>query len=301
LAIKKEKMKRVLTSLFFISSLFGQLNNILTITPSAITSGIGNVNLPNNNPARNLLGSDGFSLTKVKWLRNITDDMGYNYLTIDNRSFGLNIMSFKYGNQRQTDETGVTELIFEPTSTIIEVNWTPGNLYYTKDSVSKKLENAWIGFEMKYIRHNLHIESAHGLVFGVGTYFNNVYKELDLDVAIKNFGAPMKVEIDRAEIPMSLEVALTYPYREFNLFGQTNVFKKYNTIAFGGTFNYKNVFFQKVGYYMDSEHRLIYPTIGFDILYDKYIFSSSYVPYMYDMETLPLSRTFKLTITMEMK
>ena len=160
-------MKKILLSLLLISSLFSQANRILTIAPTAQTSSIGNVMLPMMNPARNLFNKDHFSFSRVNWMTNIVSDMNYNFLNMDRGPFGVNIMFFNYGEQNQADESGVIQGTFTPLSAVYGFNY------------ARKVDKYNLGLSVKLITHDLHTQSAKGLVLGIGSYFPKVYKDLD--------------------------------------------------------------------------------------------------------------------------
>jgi hypothetical protein len=282
---KKRKMKKILLSLLLISSLFSQANKILTIAPTAQTSSIGNVMLPMMNPARNLFDKDHFSFSRVNWMTNIVDDMSYNFLNIDRGPFGVNIMFFNYGEQNQTNESGIIEGQFTPLSAVYGFSY------------ARKVSKYNLGLDVKLITHDLHTQKANGLVFGVGGYFPKVYKDLDLDVMVRNFGFAPKFGSYKSELPTSVNVAGTYPYKDFMFYGQFNKMEKHQTFGVGTSYNYKNMLWGKVGYYMDDMHELTYPTFGLDFKYDKYIVGMSYI---YGDKTLPLSNTIRLTINLEL-
>ena len=278
-------MKKILLSLLLISSLFSQANRILTIAPTAQTSSIGNVMLPMMNPARNLFDKDHFSFSRVNWMTNIVDDMSYNFLNIDRGPFGVNIMFFNYGEQNQTNESGIIEGQFTPLSAVYGFSY------------ARKVSKYNLGLDVKLITHDLHTQKANGLVFGVGGYFPKVYKDLDLDVMVRNFGFAPKFGSYKSELPTSVNVAGTYPYKDFMFYGQFNKMEKHQTFGVGTSYNYKNMLWGKVGYYMDDMHELTYPTFGLDFKYDKYIVGMSYI---YGDKTLPLSNTIRLTINLEL-
>jgi hypothetical protein len=282
---KKRKMKKILLSLLLISSLFSQANRILTIAPTAQTSSIGNVMLPMMNPARNLFDKDHFSFSRVNWMTNIVDDMSYNFINLDRGPFGVNIMFFNYGEQNQTNESGIIEGQFTPLSAVYGFSY------------ARKVSKYNLGLDVKLITHDLHTQKANGLVFGVGGYFPKVYKDLDLDVMVRNFGFAPKFGSYKSELPTSVNVAGTYPYKDFMFYGQFNKMEKHQTFGVGTSYNYKNMLWGKVGYYMDDMHELTYPTFGLDFKYDKYIVGMSYI---YGDKTLPLSNTIRLTINLEL-
>ena len=134
-------------------------------------------------------------------------------------------------------------------------------------------------------------------MFGVGGYFPKVYKDLDVDVMVRNFGFAPKFGSWVSELPTSVNVAGTYPYKEWMFYGQFNKMKKHQTFGMGTSYNYKNMLWGKLGYYIDDMHELTYPTFGLDFKYDKYLIGMSYI---YGDNTLPLGNTIRLTINLEL-
>ena len=267
------------------SQLLAQANRILTLAPTAQASSIGNVMLPMMNPARNLFDKDHFSFSRVNWMTNIVDDMSYNFINFDRGQYGVNVLFFNYGEQNQSDEFGIIQSQFTPLSAVYGFNY------------ARKVNKYNLGLDVKLITHNLHTQNAKGLVFGVGGYFPKVYKDLDLDVMVRNFGFAPKFGSWKSELPTSVNVAGTYPYKKWMFFGQLNRMKKHQTFGMGTSYNYKNILWGKAGYYIDNMHKLTYPTFGLDFKYDKYIIGMSYI---YGDKTLPLGNTIKLTINLEL-
>ena len=267
------------------SQLLAQANRILTLAPTAQVSSIGNVMLPMMNPARNLFDKDHFSFSRVNWMTNIVNDMSYNFINMDRGPYGLNVLFFNYGEQNQADEFGIIQNQFTPLSAVYSLSY------------ARKVDKYNLGLDVKLITHNLHTQSAKGLVFGVGGYFPKVYKDLDLDVMVRNFGFAPKFGSWKSELPTSVNVAGTYPYKEWMFFGQLNRMKKHQTFGMGTSYNYKNMLWGKAGYYIDDMHKLTYPTFGLDFKYDKYIIGMSYI---YGDKTLPLGNTIRLTINLEL-
>ena len=278
-------MKKILLTLLLFSSIFAQANRILTLAPTAQTSSIGNVTLPMMNPARNLFDKDHFSFSRVNWMTNIVNDMSYNFINLDRGQYGLNVLFFNYGEQNHTDEFGIIQNQFTPLSAVYGF------------SVARKISKYNLGLDVKLITHDLHTQSAKGLVLGVGGYFPKIYKDLDLDVMVRNFGFAPKFGDWKSELPTSVNVAGTYPYKEWMFYGQGNVMKEHQTFGMGTSYNYKNMLWGKLGYYLDNMHELTYPTFGLDFKYDKYIIGMSYI---YGDKTLPLSNTIRLTINLEL-
>lgn len=278
-------MNKIILTLLLFSSIFAQANRILTIAPTAQVSSIGNVTLPMMNPARNFFVKDHFSFSRVNWMTNIVDDMSYNFINVDRGQYGLNVLFFNYGEQNQTDEFGIIQSQFTPLSAVYGFSY------------ARKVDKYNLGLDVKLITHNLHTQKANGFVLGIGGYFPKVYKDLDLDVMIQNFGFAPKFGSWKSELPTSVNVAGTYPYKEWMFYGQGNVMKEHQTFGMGTSYNYKNMLWGKLGYYLDTTHELTYPTFGLDFKYDKYIIGMSYI---YGDETLPLSNTIRLTINLEL-
>ena len=278
-------MKKILLTLLLFSSIFAQANRILTLAPTAQASSIGNVMLPMMNPARNLFDKDHFSFSRVNWMTNIVNDMSYNFINVDRGQYGLNVLFFNYGEQNHTDEFGIIQSQFTPLSAVYGFSY------------ARKVSKYNLGLDVKLITHDLHTQNAKGLVLGVGGYFPKIYKDLDLDVMVRNFGFAPKFGSYKSELPTSVNVAGTYPYKEWMFFGQFNKMTKHQTFGVGTSYNYKNMLWGKVGYYMDEMHKLTYPTFGLDFKYDKYLIGMSYI---YGDKTLPLSNTIRLTINLEL-
>ena len=280
-------MKKILLTILLFSSIFAQANRILTIAPTAQMSSIGNVTLPYMNPARKgrISHKDHFSFSRVNWMPNIVEDMSYNFVNFDRGPFGVNIMFFNYGEQNLTTDSGIIEGQFTPLSAVYGFSY------------ARKVGKYNLGLDSKVITHDLHTQKATGFVFGIGGYFPEVYKELDVDVMIQNFGVAPKFGSYKSELPTSVNVGATYPYKEWMFYGQGNVLKEYLTLGLGTSYNYKNMLWGKLGYYLDTTHELTYPTFGLDFKYDKYLIGMSYI---YGDETLPLSNTIRLTINLEL-
>jgi hypothetical protein len=278
-------MKKILLTLLLFSSIFAQANRILTLAPTAQVSSIGNVTLPMMNPARNLFDKDHFSFSRVNWMTNIVNDMSYNFINVDRGPYGINIMFFNYGEQNLTNESGIIEGQFTPLSAVYGFSY------------ARKVSKYNLGLDVKLITHDLHTQDAKGLVLGVGGYFPKIYKDLDLDVMVRNFGFAPKFGSYKSELPTSVNVAGTYPYKDFMFYGQFNKMTKHQTFGVGTSYNYKNMLWGKVGYYIDDMHELTYPTFGLDFKYDKYLIGMSYI---YGDKTLPLSNTIRLTINLEL-
>ena len=100
-------MKRILTLSLLISSLFGQVNRILDISPTAYETSVGNQSLIFRSPARNFMTKDDtisqVTFTRMNWLGNIVDDMTYNYVEYNWKDFDFSLTYKDYGQQIHTD------------------------------------------------------------------------------------------------------------------------------------------------------------------------------------------------------
>ena len=281
-------MNKLFLALILFSNLFAQANRLLMLSPSAHTSSIGNVMLPMMSPARNHLDSDRFTFSKVNWLGNIVGDMNYMHVNLSKGSFDFTTLIFNYGEQLETDITGVVTGKFSPMSSVWGVSWG-GNI-----------KGYNVGVTGKVIQHDLYVQKTFGTAFDVATYLPKVYKDLDVDVAIRNFGVAPTFGNFKTKLPTSLNVALTYPYKQWMFYEQHNLMKKNITSGFGVAYKYEvkdeAIIFGKMGYFIDNMHNLTYPTFGMDLKYDKYFIGMSYI---YGDQTLPVSNTFRLTINLE--
>jgi|TARA_B100001094_G_C18173398_1_gene796470 hypothetical protein len=282
-------MKKIFLTLLLFSNLFAQANNLLTISPSAHTSSIGNVTLPMMSPARNHIDNDKFTFTRVNWLGNIVDDMNYMHFNLARGSFDVYALIFNYGQQLETDISGVVTGRFSPMSSVWGVSW------------GTVIKGYNVGVTGKVLSHDLYTQKTHGTAFDVATYLPKVYKDLDVDVAIKNFGFAPTFGTYKTKLPTSLNVAMTYPYKQWMFYEQHNIYNGHVTSGMGASYKYevKNqaTILAKAGYYSDKSHELSYPTFGVDLKYDKYFIGMSYI---YGDQTLPVSNTFRLTINLEL-
>ena len=281
-------MKKIFLTLILYSSIFAQANKLLMLSPSAHTSSIGNVMLPMMSPARNHLDSDKFTFSRVNWLGNIVADMNYMHVNLAKGSFDFTMLIFNYGDQLETDMTGVVTGKFSPMSSVMGVSW------------GRNIKGYNVGITGKVIQHDLYVQKTFGTAFDVATYLPKVYKDLNVDVAIRNFGVAPTFGNFKTKLPTSLNVALTYPYKQWMFYEQHNLMKKNITSGFGVSYKYEvkdqGVLFGKIGYFVDTMHDLTYPTFGVDLKYDKYFIGMSYI---YGDQTLPVSNTFRLTINLE--
>ena len=168
MAKEKDKMKKIIILSFLISSLFGQVNRILDVSPTAHETSLGNQSLYFRSPAHNFLTkNDSLSqvtFTRMDWLTNITDGMTYNYVEVNWKDFDFSATHMDYG-ERHTDEMGVILRNFSQTH---------NTLFATLNSYKDiPMKNTFIGFGGKFIKHDLYLEKG-GCVIRCG-FIKKIY------------------------------------------------------------------------------------------------------------------------------
>ena len=167
MAKEKDEMKKIVILSFLISSLFGQVNRIIDISPSAYETSVGNQSLVYRSPARNFMTKDDtlshVTFTRMNWLGHIVSDMTYNYVEYNWKDLDFSFTYKNYGQQKHTDETGVVLNNFSPNSMVIYVGWGT-NLTYN----GKPMNNTFIGMAGKLISHDLYLEKGNGILMDVG-------------------------------------------------------------------------------------------------------------------------------------
>lgn len=269
-------------------SLFGQINSVLTLSPTASETILGNQSLEFRNPARNSLDTldskVNVSLTNVKWLGNIVDDMGFNYIEASNKKFDYSLLYFNYGEQQYADETGFVQGKFTPSTLVVGTSW------------GTSLPKGHIGVTGKVVNHTLHTESINGALIDLGYYLNT--KHFEFDAMISNIGLVFtKLNDYEIEAPTSLNLGLSKSFKQgVDIYSQFNLYDGYNTFGQGLSYNIKDIMKLNAGYYSDSTHELTYSSFGFDLNYDRYKFG---VGYLLGDETHPLKNTLLLTLNLE--
>jgi len=287
-------MKNILLGLLFATTLFGQVNSVLTISPTAGEATLGNQSLAFRNPAMNHFNLDtttNVSFTNVQWLKNIVDDMGYNYIDVRWKNLNFSLLHFDYGEQQEADLYGQVQGVFSPSSTIISAGWGTPLLY--KGNV---LDSVSIGVTGKAVFHDLYTEKTDGLLFDVGVHMDNFYNKLDIDLMIANFGYMTKINGYEIEIPTSLNVGVMFPIKNWEFYNQWNIYSGYYTMGQGISYNLKDMLKFRVGYFSDVDHQLNYPSVGMELNYDKYRIGFGVIQ---GDDTDPLKDSFLLTFNVE--
>ena len=285
-----------LTILMSLSSqLFGQVNRILDISPTAFETSVGNQSLVHRNPARNFFLKDDtlsqITFTRTSWLGNITDDMTFNYVEYNWKDFDFSLTYKDYGQQRHTDESGVVLNNFSPNSLVLYVGWGTGLNYK-----GTPMNNTSIGFGGKLIRHDLYLEKGMGFLMDVGIHQRKIVDLIDLDVMLKNWGFAPRIGTVTTETPTSLQIGASIEKKNLTLYNQWNIHKGYYTHGQGVKWKYNGFLNLKMGYFNDIEYKLNYPTLGIDLKYANYVLHLGYIG---GSENLPLKNTLLTSINVE--
>ena len=230
-------MKRILTLSLLISSLFGQVNRILDISPTAYETSVGNQSLIFRSPARNFMTKDDtisqVTFTRMNWLGNIVDDMTYNYVEYNWKDFDFSLTYKDYGQQKHTDETGVVLRNFSPNSMVLYVGWGT-QLNYK----GIPMKNTFIGMAGKFISHDLYLEKGSGVFMDVGIHQRNIVDLIDVDVMLKNWGYSPRIGTVSTEVPTSLQIGASIERKNLTLYNQWNIHKGYYTHGQGVKWKY---------------------------------------------------------------
>ncbi len=288
-------MKKIILLTFLLSSLLGQVNRILDVSPTAKETSLGNQSLFFRSPAHNYFTKDDslsqVTFTRMDWLTNITDGMTFNYVEVNWKDFDFSATHMDYGEQRHTDEMGVILRNFSPNSTILYVGWGT-QLNYN----DVPMENTFIGFGGKYINHDLYLEEGNGVLLDVAIHQKNILDLVDLDLMLKNWGVAPKIGNVSTEIPTNISLGTTIEKNNLTFYNQWNFFKDYYTHGQGVKYKYKDFLDLKIGYFNDIKYKLNYPTLGIDLKYANYILHLGYIG---GSENLPLRNTVLTSLNVE--
>ena len=275
--------------------LFGQVNRILDISPTAYETSVGNQSLIYRNPARNFMTrNDSLSqvtFTRMNWLGHIVSDMTYNYVEYNWKDFDFSFTYKDYGQQKHTDETGVVLRNFSPNSMILYVGWGTGLNYN-----GTPMKNSFVGFGGKLIKHDLYLEKGTGFLMDVGIHQRNIVDLLDLDIMLKNWGFAPRIGTVITESPTSVQIGASIKKKNLTLYNQRNIYKGYNTHGQGVKWKYNSFLNLKMGYFNDVKYQLNNPTLGIDLKYSNYILHLGYIG---GSENLPLRNTLLTSINVE--
>ena len=289
-------MKKIVLGLLMIGTLFGQVNSVLTISPTTSETILGNQSLAFRNPAMNNLNlidsTSNVSFTNVKWLGNIVDDMGFNYIEFRKGKLDYSLLYFNYGEQNLADESGIISGNFSPSTLVASVGWGTNLLYK-----GEKVDSVALGFRGKVVSHDLHTEKTDGMLFDVGLHFHKLYGIVNLDLMVSNIGLMTKMNGYEIDMPSAFNVGFNIPIKDkWNIYNQWNLYDGYHTHGQGVSYNWKNMLWVNAGYYNDVTYNLNYSSIGMDLKFERYKIG---LGILNGDDTHPLKNTLLLTLNME--
>ena len=87
-----------------------------------------------------------------------------------------------------------------------------------------------------------------------------------------------------------------FPIKDWEFYNQWNIYSGYYTMGQGISYNYKDMFWFRAGYFSDVDHQLNYPSVGLGFEYDKYNIGLGFIS---GDDTHPLKDSMLLTINVE--
>ena len=161
-------MKKLLSLLLLTGTLFAQVNNVFTLNPSVSSAGMGNVGIAHadvknvfHNPAFAGLNKRHQEVSYVKWLPNLSDDMGYqSILYTSDLGWSSEIFYFDYGSQIEADLGGIIIGDFESSS------------YRISGGYGFQIKDWMFGARLNIYNHNLIDDIDIGMNYGfdLGVY-----------------------------------------------------------------------------------------------------------------------------------
>tara|TARA_Y100000590_G_scaffold187735_1_gene213983 strand:- start:272 stop:1126 length:855 start_codon:yes stop_codon:yes gene_type:complete len=250
-------MKKLLSLLLLTGTLFAQANNVFTLNPSVSSAGMGNVGIAHadvknvfHNPAFAGLNKRHQEVSYVKWLPNLSDDMGYqNILYTSSLGWSGELFYFDYGTQTEADQGGIIIGDFESAS------------YRISGGYGFQIKDWMFGARLNIYNHNLIDDIDIGMNYGVDL---GVYKEFgntSLGIVLKDVGGETEILEQSLNLPMSVGIGVGQKFGNFTLASDIKMFEDYNSIGLGGVYDLGIASF-KLGYYTESEFEVDYITLG---------------------------------------
>ena len=123
------------------------------------------------------------------------------------------------------------------------------------------MNNTFIGFGGKFIKHDLYLEKGSGVLMDVGIHQRNI---VDLDrfrCDVKELGLFSKNwKCDLPKHQQVYRLGTTIERKNLTLYNQWNIHKGYYTHGQGVKWKYNGFLNLKMGYFNDIEYKLNYPT-----------------------------------------
>ena len=250
-------MKKLLSLLLLTGTLFAQANNVFTLNPSVSSAGMGNVGIAHadvknvfHNPAFAGLNKRHQEVSYIKWLPNLTDDMGYqNILYTSSLGWSSEIFYFNYGTQIEADTGGIIIGDFESSS------------YRVSGGYGFGIGDWLFGARLNLYNHNFidsfDVDMNYGFDLGAYKEFGNT----SLGIVLKDVGGETKFLDQSLNLPMSVGIGVGQKFGDFTLASDVKFYEDYNSIGLGGVYDL-GIASLKLGYYTESEFDVDYITLG---------------------------------------
>jgi hypothetical protein len=250
-------MKKLLGLLLLTGTLFAQANSIFTLNPSVHSAGAGNSGIADSN-SKNLFHNPAFAgleshqeTSYVKWLPNLTDDMGYQNLQYTSgMGFSVEVFYFDYGTQTAADIGGIITGEFNSSSLRV------GGSY------AMELGDWLLGARLNLYNHNFIDDIDIDMNYGVDIGAYKVFGNTSLGLVLKDLGGETKFLDQSSSLPMSLGIGIKQSFGSFSLLSDIKLFEDYSSFGVGGEYLLGEVGNLRLGYYSEPEFNVDYITIG---------------------------------------
>ncbi|MFZ5981609.1 MAG: PorV/PorQ family protein [Candidatus Zixiibacteriota bacterium] len=259
-------------------------------------------------------GRTELTFMHVKWLKELADDMYYEFLSFvtskgDLGTFGGNITYITYGSFIQTTTSPDEQGQFDAFDLAITLAY--GN------SLTRRLK---YGLSAKLIHSHLSPigagkEQGDGISWGFAVDFGLLYHmtpRLNWGLAITNIGPKMQY-IDAGQsddLPRNLSFGFAYKliqtdYYKMLVTGELNKILvslddglseefREMVISGGGEFTYADLLAARAGYYYDKEGQLKYLTLGLGLTLKIFKFDFAYIP---NNDDIALANTLRMSFS----
>ena len=259
-------------------------------------------------------GRTEITFMHVKWLKELADDMYYEFLSFvtskgDLGTFGGNITFITYGSFIRTTTTSAPVDEFDAFDFALTLSY--GN------SITRRLKG---GLSVKLIHSHLSEvgagqEKGDGISWGFAVDVGLLYHmtpRLNWGLAITNIGPKMQY-IDAGQsddLPRNLSFGFSYKllqseYYRMMVTGELNkilvsmddgLSEEFREMVFsgGGEFVYADLLAARAGYYYDKEGQLKYITLGLGLTMRSFKFDFAYIP---NNDDIALANTLRMTLS----
>jgi hypothetical protein len=272
-------MKKLLSIILLTASLFAQANNIFIINPSIHSAGMGNTGIGDfnsknlfHNPAF-VLDSSGASISNVKWLPTLVDDMGYTNLQYNSSKFGVELFYFDYGTQTEANPDGIIVGDFSSSSTRLGVS-------YGHDI------NGWLlGGRLNVYQHDFYQTDGSSTNFGLDL---GIHKSMvgenggaSFGIVLKDLGGESEFQQAKIKLPMSLGLGMKYSLIKgnftFNTLTDIKLYEEFSSFGVGTEYLFNNMGAIRLGYYSEPEYDVDYITFGGGLMLESISIDLAYL------------------------